>query len=81
MEAAISLVIIKICQLTAEARLLDTLGVKNLVTTINDHLRPENSVIIKELVGKLKNNSLEPVPFKGLDSTQLCFFCIWTIIY
>ena len=36
--------------------------VKISVTIINGHLRPENTVITKELVRKLNNNLLQPVP-------------------
>ena len=41
------------------------------VKTVSDHLRPENTVITKELVRKLKINSLEPVLFERLDFIKL----------
>ena len=52
------LVIIQICQLTAGDKFLDDLHVKISVTTISDHLRPENTIITKGLVRKLNNNLL-----------------------
>ena len=44
---------------------------RSLLSTMNDHLRPENTVIAKELGSNLKNNSLEPMLFKRVDSIRL----------
>ena len=44
---------------------MDSLDVKISVTTINDHLRPENTVITKALFRKLNNNSLILVLIRG----------------
>ena len=50
----LSLVIIQICQLTAEDKLLDGLDAKISITTKTNHLKSENTVITRELVRKLK---------------------------
>ena len=45
--------IILVCQITAGDNLTDVPEVKISVITVDDHLRPENTGITKELVSKL----------------------------
>ena len=46
----LSLVIIQICHLPAGGKLLGIQDVKISLTTINDHLKHENTVITRELL-------------------------------
>ena len=61
----------QICQITAGNNIADAWDVKIPANNINDHLRPKSTVLTKELVRKLNNNSLEPVFFERLDSIWL----------
>ena len=67
----LSLMIIQICQLILWDKLLDGTHAKISMAMINDHLKSENTVLTRELVRKVKNNSLQPVLFKRLDSIRL----------
>ena len=40
---------------------------------MSNQLRPENTMIMKELVRKFDNNSLEPLLFERLDSIRLSY--------
>ena len=44
---------------------------KITITTINDHLKSENTVNTMELVRKLKSNSLEPDLFERVHLIRL----------
>ena len=64
----------QICHLTAGDNVEHAQDIKISVSTINDHLRCQKTVITEELLRKLNNNSLEWIHFQRMDSIRLSCF-------